>query len=113
VARRCSLGMVGSAFRQRARSSDWAEAAWAVEELVEEETGRFKQEGIRWRAAPGMQKSAEAWAQALWQEEADKWAPRQENFEIKINLVFNLGLQLNSKQIPKNLVKFLEVGNQI
>jgi hypothetical protein len=111
--------MVGSAFRQRARSLNWAEVAWAVEELVEEETGRFEQEGIRWqaagawRAAPGMQKSAEAWAQALWQEEADKWAPRQENFEIKINLVFNLGLQLNSKQIPKNLVKFLEVGNQI
>jgi hypothetical protein len=60
---------------------------------------------VRGAAAPGMrsmwEKSVDVWAQALWQEEADKWAPCQEKFKIKINLVFSLGLQLNSKQIPK------------
>jgi hypothetical protein len=63
---------------------------------MEEETDRFGQEGIRWRAAgvwrSMWEKSADTWAQALWQEEADKWAPRQEKFYIKINLIFNLGL---------------------
>jgi hypothetical protein len=44
---------------------------------------------------------------ALWPEEADKWAPRQETFEIKINFVLSLGLQLNSKQISKTLGKFV------
>jgi hypothetical protein len=52
------------------------------------------------------------WAQSWWKE-ADRWAPHQETFEIKMNIIFSLGLQLNSKQIRKNLGNILEVGNQI
>jgi hypothetical protein len=55
---------------------------------------------------------ADAWARSWWKE-ADRWVPRQEKFKIKINIIFSLGLKLNSKQIPKHLGKFVEVGNQI
>jgi hypothetical protein len=48
-----------------------------------------------------------------WWKEADRCVRCQEKFDIKINIVFSLGLQLNSKQIPKNLGKFLEDGNQV
>jgi photosystem II stability/assembly factor-like uncharacterized protein len=37
-------------------------------------------------AAPGMQskwsKSADVWARAWWEEEADRWAARQELFQV-------------------------------